>query len=58
MLLVLFSWSGQITLPDPDIARLLQESLVEFVTPPLSLGYRLTTEGVEIARRIGRMAQS
>ena len=58
MLLVLFSSPGQLALPDPDITSLQQESLVEFVTTPLSAGWTLTAEGVEIASRIERMSGS
>jgi len=58
MLLVLFSSPGQIALPDPDITGLQQESLVEFVTTPESGGWRLTADGVEIARRIEHLMRS
>lgn len=54
ILLLLFNAPGQVSAANPDVVALQQERLVEIVSSTTDeSNFKLTSEGVEILRRLG-----
>jgi hypothetical protein len=57
ILLLLFNAPGQVSAANPDVVALQQERLVEVISSASEeSNFQLTSEGVEILRRLGMTA--